>query len=242
VGLFAEDDCPGLILETDCEEVRLGIWETRVSALPEILRKYWALLLGAMLVGFFGFRLCSGPAPRAPRTGDLIPGEQVPGTAEPDPGQAESTTEPADNPERAPGAASEAPASSPNTQIVEMLIPLESPAEPGEPPRTLTQDSPEVKAALAEMNIEIYAAPGSADADAAQEFLSHNHLKYTVHDTGSDAMAQERARRLSHAPTADQATIVVVDGQVMRGYKADGMQDLLRSATMKRVLSENQAQ
>jgi hypothetical protein len=117
-----------------------------------------------------------------------------------------------------------------------MLIPIQAAPNADTPSRTLTQDSPEVKSALAEMSIEIYAAPGSADAEQAQEFLAHNQLNFTVHDIASDAMALARARRLSQAPTADQGTLVVVDGQVMRGYSSDGIQDLLRDATKKRVL------
>ena len=209
-----------------------------MTPLSEILRKYWALLLAAMLLGFFGFRLWLGPLPRVHRPGELIPGEEVPGSfdtaaakAEPS-GSADDSEGPSDLPPT-PSAAS----TGRQYEMVEIVIPIEAPANADTPPRTLTQDSPEVKSALSEMSIEIYAAPGSPDAEQAQEFLSHNHLNFTVHDTASDAMALERARRLSRAPTADQSTIVVVDGQVMRGYSTEGIQDLLRDATMKRVLA-----
>jgi len=195
-----------------------------------------------MLLGFFGFRLWVGPLPRVNQTGDLIPGEEVPGSDDAKSAEAEASSRPAENPELsndAPAPSGSALGQAPY-QMVEMLIPLDAPANADVPPRTLTQDSPEVKSALAEMTVEIYAAPGSAEAEQAQEFLAHNRLRFVVHDTQSDVMAKERARRLSQAPTADQGTIVVVDGQVMRGYSTDGMQDLLRDATRKRLLTESQ--
>lgn len=208
-----------------------------MTPLSEILRKYWALLLGAMLLGFFGFRLWLGPLPRVHRPTDLVPGEEVPGSFDAEGAEAQASSRPAEDLDR-PNDASAAAQDTPQHryQMVEMLIPLEASPNTDAPPRTLTQDSPEVKSALSEMTIEIYAVPGSADAEQAQEFLSHNHLNFIIHDTAGDAMASERARRLSQAPTAHQGTLVVVDGQVMQGYSTDGIQDLLRNATRKRVL------
>lgn len=191
-----------------------------------------------MLVGFFGFRLWLGPLPRVHGPSELIPGEEVPGNSATQGADAEASSRPADNAE-APQDLTPTPSAGSGEQpyeLVEMLIPIQAAPNADTPSRTLTQDSPEVKSALAEMSIEIYAAPGSADAEQAQEFLAHNQLNFTVHDIASDAMALERARRLSQAPTADQGTLVVVDGQVMRGYSSDGIQDLLRDATKKRVL------
>lgn len=203
--------------------------------LPEWLRRYWALLLGAMLVGFFGYRLWPSNLRRSFDTGALVPGVAVPGS-EVDQTKDDQPRRQAPPPPSAPGdIAPDAQPDQPRYELVEIVIPLETKGREDTQPRTLTQDSPEVKAALGAMDIAIYARPDADDATLASEFLAHNQLKFSLHDLG-DAMEQERARRLA-GPY--DGTVIVVDGQVLRGYSNDGIQQLLLSATKKRVLPEN---
>src|SRR5690606_15639174 len=98
---------------------------------------------------------------------------------------------------------------------------------PAAAPRTYTQDSPEVKAALSKLKIEIYSDVEANQGSDAKAFLSHNELSFTAHDT-KDVNVKERVRRL----TGDgEQNVMVIDGQVLSDLSLEGIQKGLLEAT-----------
>lgn len=197
----------------------------------ELFRKYWSVLLIAVLVGFFGYRLrptTTKHERQVPQPGVLGPtveaadGEEVVAEEKPAPLPLEPTPS---------GTAEEEP----RLEMQEFLIVVPSDEVPEAAPRTYTQDSPEVKAALSKLKIEIYSDVEENQASDARAFLSHNALSFTDHDT-NDVNVKERVRRL----TGDgEQTVMVIDGQVLRDLSPEGIQKGLLEATKKRVLDEN---
>ena len=196
----------------------------------ELLRKYWSVLLVAVLLCFFGYRaLPEKDDQRLKEPGVL--GQSAEQVARDVPIANERLAPlPQVEPSQAANGAEQ------EFELREFLIAVPSEEAAPSPPHMYTQDSPEVKAALSKIKIEIYGAAEADDAAAAKAFLSHNELSFSEHDT-KDVMERERARRL--AGNGEQ-TVIVIDGQVVRDRSHEGIQGALLEATKKRVLEENE--
>lgn len=101
-----------------------------------------------------------------------------------------------------------------------------------EPAVTHTQDDPEVKQALKSVRIEMYEADWCGVCRRAREYFAHNQLSYTSYDVDQNAMAKEKARRLSGQ---QGVPVIVIDGKVTTGFSEGMIQAMLLSAVKDRV-------
>lgn len=194
----------------------------------EFLERFWPGLLGALLAGFFGYKLLSGspqapqrplnPQPTVERRPSILEDEDA--GWEESPEERAARLEPPDEP-------------SLEFRLIEKPIAIK---RPDPVLRTFTEESPEVKEALSQVDIEILAAPESSAARAAAAYFEHNGLDYAARD-GGDAMVQERARRLSGTRAVGQEvpTVVVVDGQPLANPSDAKLQKALQAAVRRRV-------
>jgi len=203
--------------------------------LTQLLRRYWPVFLVAMVGGFLGYRWM----PEGSARSRGVPGALLDPIVPSSPAKADAA--PASSAPSAVGGKQlgEVPnagslAAAPQFEIREVLlaVAVDEPAE--SKLRTLTQDSPEVKTALSQLKIEIYRQGEAQDAQEVEKFLTHNNLPFAVRDM-KDAMERERARRLSGQAQPPEQTLIVIDGQVLSDYSQDALQDLLVSATKKRI-------
>lgn len=200
----------------------------------DALKKYWPIFLVALLLGFFGYRFWpEGKPPADGRAPGALP-DQPPRNAKApkDPEPTESTQgEREENRSKKSWPVGDAP----QYRIIEKVIAIPKQDQSTQPGRNVNQDSPEVKQALSRLDIEVYGLSDSDQLDEIKEYLSHNQLSYSFHDT-NDPMEHERARRAAHDPAAlPGEAILVVDGQVVRGYSVDTLEQAIVQATKNRV-------
>lgn len=196
-----------------------------------LLRKYWSVLLVAVLIGFFGYRAWPEKDDRPAREPGAIGPIADEMAREIPTGEEKAAPLPHGETNPAVEAAEQ------EYELREFVIAVASQEEAPSPPRLYTQDSPEVKAALSKIKIEIYGATEADDAASAKAFLTHNQLSFSDHDT-KEAMERERARRLTGN---GEQTVILIDGEVVRDHSHEGIQAALLEATKKRVLEENEA-
>lgn len=97
--------------------------------------------------------------------------------------------------------------------------------------REYSRQDPAVVEALSAVDIQVYSPPEDENGQLAQDFFQREGLTVRQHDT-SEAMAQEKARRLSGS--RDGLTLVV-DGKVLRGFSEEQLQGALTEAVRRRV-------
>jgi hypothetical protein len=198
------------------------------------LRKYWSLILVAMGMGYVGYRLL--PNTSVDPNPDLLLSGLVQET-EPEAKEKAPSSDKVEGRDDLKQAQLKTPSlldrlqPRPRVAIVEVPRLVSDTEQVESAPRTLTQDSPEVRAALTSTEIAIYAAAEAAETQELVKYLSHNGLHYALHDT-QDAMEQERARRLAGN---GEGTVIVVDGQVLRGHSQAQLDELLLTAIKKRI-------
>jgi glutaredoxin len=119
-----------------------------------------------------------------------------------------------------------------HTRLIETVeaFPLEGSTEQ----KTYDQDDPEVKAALSEVKIELYQANECETCDEARRFFETNNLSFLSHDIDSDSFVKERMRRLSGETSAP---VILIDGQVVRGFSPASVESALTAAVKRRVES-----
>ncbi len=103
---------------------------------------------------------------------------------------------------------------------------------PSEPDEEFTQESPEVKAALGQVKIELYGTRDCVHCQAARDFMKANQLRFADHDVDADPMKKETARRLSGSTGVP---VIVIDGKVLRGFSQGTFQTTLTSAVRSRI-------
>lgn len=194
----------------------------------EFLERFWPGLLGALLAGFFGYKMLSGsaapvdrplnPSPSLERGRSILEDEEA--RWEESPLERAARLEAAKPPQA-------------EFQLVEKPILVERP-DPAL--RTFTEQSPEVKEALSRVSIEILADPGSQEARRAAAYFEHNELEYSARDA-TDAMVQERARRLSGTREVGRPapTVVLVDGRPLTNTSDATLQQSLKGAVRRRI-------
>lgn len=128
-------------------------------------------------------------------------------------------------------------------QILEPIQPSSSGAEyreilevvpetPGQPERDYTQDSPEVKRALSQIKIEMYGSADCVDCGAARSFMSANHLKFADYNIETNSALKETAHDLGGS---SGIPVIVIDGEVLRGFSQSAFQAKLTSAVRARI-------
>lgn len=117
------------------------------------------------------------------------------------------------------------------TQMVETVVAF--PIEPAaEEMKTYDQDDPEVKAALQEVDIQIYQADWCGVCERARLFFETNNLPYRGHDIESDSSIKERMRRLSGGTSVP---VILIDGEVLRGFSEASVESALTAAVKRRI-------
>lgn len=102
--------------------------------------------------------------------------------------------------------------------------------DPGE--TEYNENSPEVKRALSQVNIELFGTDWCGHCRKAREFMRANGISFTNHDVDANPMLKERARRLSGS---GGVPVIVIDGAVMTGFSVPSFQSRLTHALKKRV-------
>jgi glutaredoxin len=198
---------------------------------PEGIVRFWPAAVGLLVAPLAAYFVWSAgqPPERRPRVPVAVrePAES-PDSAEQTPA-ASAAEEKADE-EQPAGELPLPPAE--EYQVVEIVkaVPLEG--EPETKERTL--DDPEVKAALSAVQIEMYEANWCGVCEKARKYFEHNSLSYTSHDVDSSPNTMEKLRRLSGGTAVP---VIVVDGQVLRGFSPESIQSALTAAVKKRVES-----
>ncbi len=96
--------------------------------------------------------------------------------------------------------------------------------------RTLKFDDEDVKEALKKVNIEIF-SPMEVGEDKMAQYLSHNDLMFSYHDTNSP-MEKAKARRLS---PGGHEKLMIIDGKVVKGFSQKELENEIAIAIERRV-------
>lgn len=129
-----------------------------------------------------------------------------------------------------PGEVLEPSLPQPRTELRKTLVLVDKPAEIEE--KEYSENSPEVKQALAQVKVELFGTASCAHCRKAREFMRANGISFSDHDVDSSPMLKERARRLSGSGAVP---VIVIDGSVMTGFSVSGFQSRLTQALKKRV-------
>lgn len=190
------------------------------------MEKYWPSIVGALVLLVAGFFLWPRPEPvrvqasPEPTTNQLT-GVQVNRQDEEHPGEA-TPREPRKG---------DAPETGGEVQLIETVVavPLESTAPPV---KEWNQDDPEVKAALSELEIEMFETQSCPHCAAAREFFSQNNISYKGHDIESDSWVRETLRRRAGATSVP---VIFIDGKMIRGFSVETVQNVITEALKKRL-------
>ncbi len=194
------------------------------------LKKHWSALVVALLVGFYSVRLwpASSEGRAQPVAGVLQPTVERPAV---DPALVPREKVKAEQ-QQSEGEGEKAKTrSKKEIELREKPIFVEAPKTQERARRTFNSDSPEVKRALSELEIEVFAAQDSEEAQELGRLLEDNDIPFARKDT-SDPMQKERARRISGR---SEGTVIVVDDQVLLRYSSKSMQEALARAVQNRL-------
>jgi hypothetical protein len=214
-------------VEIDTTALRAFTWKA--------MKEYWPALVGVVLGSVTLIVLWPEPQPEVGETVQRIPRIIPPNERSKHPIDEDAKPRPAARPERlGPQETLILQLPPPRVEIRETLIlQVEAPKEEMVF-HDYDQDNPEVKKALRDVKIEVYAPADDASAKQATTFFQENNLSFTEHDT-RDALQEEKARRLVGSAEQPEGLTLVVDGQVLRGFSEKELNAALIEALKKRV-------
>jgi glutaredoxin len=104
-------------------------------------------------------------------------------------------------------------------------------AEPVGPMR-LTEQSPEVRTALSQVEVEIYETAWCKYCRKTRAFLDQNGIRYRAYDVEADSVA--KARKSDLAPGAG-VPVVVIDEQLLVGFSEAALEAAFQAAVGRRL-------
>lgn len=92
----------------------------------------------------------------------------------------------------------------------------------------------EAKRALGQVEVVLYETNECQFCRKAREFFAHNKVNYRAQDVNSDERIRLKAKQLSGGTGVP---VIVIDGQVLRGFSEGSVQTALSSAVQRRVMA-----
>lgn len=190
------------------------------------MEKYWPSLVGALVLLVAGFFLWPRPEPARVQVAPEPTTNQLTGVQE----NQEEEEASGESSQREPRK-DKAPETGGEVQLIETVVavPLEGTAPPV---KEWNQDDPEVKAALSELEIEMFETQSCPHCEAAREFFSQNNISYKGHDIESDSWVRETLRRRAGVTSVP---VIFIDGRMIRGFSVEKVQNVLTEALKKRL-------
>lgn len=207
--------------------------------LKDLLKEYWPVVVGVVVVLLTAVIFWPSDEPAEQDEEELVPIGIVATprkVKEPpaSPGRAERETT-----KRGVTASGKNPDSdAPTYEFLEIVSAVPSPGQ-ATPGRNYKTDDPEVKRALAQVEVTLYVEDECEACTLLREYLEKNGVLVTTRNVETDAGQRERARRLSGTRSLP---VLVVDGKVLSGFSEGPVQAALTDAVKTRVLSDAQKQ